>query len=100
MNRIDDSPTRPAPRSIWVRGLVMILMALAYQLVSTLLFLVAVIQFVLTLVSDAPNDRLAVLGHSLGRYQGQVANFVSFATEEAPFPFSDWPSGEANQPAG
>lgn len=100
MNPIDDSTAAPAPRNIWVRGLVMILMALAYQLVSTLLLLLAVIQFVLKLASDAPNARLAVLGRSLGRYQGQVANFVSFATEDAPFPFSDWPSGEANQPAG
>lgn len=100
MNRIDDSSPQPAPRSIWVRGLMMILMGLAYQLVSTLLLVVAVIQFVLMLASDAPNARLSSLGRSLGRYQSQVANFVSFATEDAPFPFSDWPSGEANQPAG
>lgn len=98
MNNFDNTPT--APRSIWVRGLVMLLMALAYQLVSTLLLFLAVIQFVLVLVSDAPNARLAVLGRSLGRYQNQVANFVSFATEEAPFPFSDWPSGETSQPVG
>ena len=100
MNRIDDSSPQPAPRSIWVRGLMMVLMALAYQLVSTLLLFVAVIQFVLMLASDAPNTRLSNLGRSLGRYQSQVANFVSFATEEAPFPFSDWPSGETSQPAG
>lgn len=100
MNRIDDGSLQPAPRSIWVRGLMMILMGLAYQLVSTLLLVVAVIQFVLMLASDAPNARLSSLGRSLGRYQSQVANFVSFATEDAPYPFSDWPSGEANQPAG
>jgi hypothetical protein len=100
MNRIDDGSPQPTPRSIWVRGLMMILMGLAYQLVSTLLLVVAVIQFVLMLASDAPNARLSSLGRSLGRYQSQVANFVSFATEDAPFPFSDWPSGEANQPAG
>jgi len=100
MNNFDKATPTPAHRNIWVRGLVMLLMALAYQLVSTLLLLVAVIQFVLMLVSDAPNTRLSSLGRSLGRYQSQVANFVSFATEEAPFPFSDWPSGEANQPAG
>lgn len=96
MNRIDDSSPQTAPRGIWIRGLMMFLMALAYQLVSTLLLLVAVIQFVLMLVNDAPNTRLSSLGRSLGRYQSQVANFVSFATEEAPFPFSDWPSGKAN----
>ncbi len=100
MNRIDDSSPQPAPRSIWVRGLMMILMALAYQLVSSLLLVVAVIQFVLMLATNAPNARLAALGRSMGRYQGQVANFVSFATETAPFPISDWPSDEVNQPLG
>ncbi|NMM12781.1 MAG: DUF4389 domain-containing protein [Rhodoferax sp.] len=85
-------------RNIWLRGLLMILMALAYQLASTLLFCVAIIQFVLMLVSDAPNTRLSALGRSLGRYQGQIANFVSFATEEVPFPFTDWPSSDQLRP--
>ena len=79
-------------RNIWMRGLLMILMALAYQLGSTLLFLLAVIQFVLALLNDAPNSRLMAFGRSLGRYQGQIANFVSFASEEPPFPFADWPA--------
>jgi hypothetical protein len=53
---------------------------------------IAVIQFVLALLSDTPNDRLAALGLGLGRYLQQIANFLTFATEEVPFPFSDWPS--------
>jgi len=46
---------------------------------------------VLVLVSDAPNARLCTFGQGLGRYLRQIADFVTFATEEAPFPFSDWP---------
>ena len=80
-------------RSIWLRGLLMILMALAYQVVTTLLFGVALIQFVLAVVSETPNTRLMALGRSLGRYQSQVADFVSFSRDEPPFPFADWPSG-------
>ena len=79
-------------RNIWLRGLLMILMGLAYQLASTLLVFVALIQFVLTLLNDMPNPRLMAFGRSLGRYQGHIANFVSFATEQLPFPFADWPS--------
>lgn len=81
-------------RSIWMRGLIMLLMALAYQLVSTLLFVLAVIQFILALINDAANPRLMAFGRSLGRYQGQVANFVSFASEDPPFPFADWPASD------
>ena len=79
-------------RNIWMRGLLMVLMGLAYQLASTVLFLTALVQFVFALVSDAPNQRLAAFGQSVGRFQGQVANFVSFSSEDLPFPFSDWPS--------
>ena len=92
---MNEQPIPSAPtRNIWMRGLLMILMALAYQLASTLLACVAVIQFMLAALSDAPNSRLMAFGRSLGRYQGQIANFVSFATEDPPFPFTDWPPGD------
>ena len=81
-------------RNIWLRGLLMILIGIAYQLVGTLLFFVALIQFVLAVASGTPNSRLSALGRSLWRYQGQIANFVSFAIEAPPFPFSDWPAGD------
>ena len=81
-------------RNIWRRGLLTILMGIAYQLAGTLLFFVALIQFVLAVVSDTPNSRLIAFGRSVGRYQGQIANFVSFAIEEPPFPFSDWPAND------
>ena len=79
-------------RSIWIRGLLMILMALAYQLAGTVLFFIALIQFVLALLSDAPNPRLAAFGRRVGLFQSQIASFVSFASEDLPFPFADWPS--------
>ncbi len=92
MNEHNTEPQ--AKRNIWLRGLLMILMALAYQLGGTLLFFLAFIQFVLGLLNIDPNERLINLGRSLGRYQNQIATFVSFATEQVPFPFSDWPHHE------
>jgi hypothetical protein len=87
----DPLATTPDKRSIWLRGLLMILMAMTFHLATMLLGMLAVVQFVLSLVSDAPNLRLCAFGQSLGRYLRQIADFVSFATEETPFPFSDWP---------
>lgn len=88
-----DSPATPRDkRSIWLRGLLMILMALAFHISGTLLALGAIVQFVLALLSATPNVRLIAFGQSLGLYLSQIADFVSFATEEAPFPFSAWPS--------
>ena len=89
----DTSATTNGKRSIWLRGLLMILMTIAFQISGTLLALGAIIQFVLALLSDTPNARLVDFGQSLGVYLSQIASFVSFATEEVPFPFSAWPSG-------
>lgn len=89
---MSEFPSEPqAQRSIWLRGLLMILMVLAFQLASTLLWCVALIQFILALINNKPNSRLMTFGSSLGRYQGQIANFISFATQDPPFPFDDWP---------
>lgn len=81
----------PVPqRNIWLRALLMLLMGIGFQLAATLLGVLAVVQFVLALV-NTPNARLSQFGRSLGQYLRQIADFVGFATEEVPFPFSDWP---------
>jgi hypothetical protein len=81
-------------RNIWIRGLFMLLMALAFHVCVTVLCIVTVIQFVMTLLNDAPNIRLVSFGRSMGSYLRQIVNFLTFATEEIPFPFSEWPAGE------
>ena len=81
-------------RKIWVRGFFMLLMALVYQVTGTVMFIVTIIQFVLALLSDEPNDRLVSFGRSLGKYLQQLAHFLTFASEQVPFPFSEWPSGD------
>jgi hypothetical protein len=89
-----DAPSSPnGKRSIWLRGVLMILMAIAFHISGTLLALGAIIQFVLALLTETPNARLIAFGQSLGLYLSQIADFVSFGTEQVPFPFNAWPSG-------
>jgi hypothetical protein len=85
--------TVPAPRKLWVRLLLMVLLAAAFQLAVSVLLFVAVLQLLLTLATDSPNARLRLFGRSLGRYMAQIANFESFGIEALPFPFSEWPAG-------
>lgn len=81
-------------RSIWLRGLLMLLMGMVFQLCGTLLGLLAIIQFIFVLVTDAPNARLLYFGRSLALYFRQIVAFLSFASEQAPFPFNDWPASD------
>ena len=80
------------PRSLWLRALQMLLMGVAFQLAVWVLVVVAVLQLLLAAATDAPNDRLRSLGGGIGRYLRQIADFVTFGTGQAPFPFSDWPA--------
>jgi hypothetical protein len=92
MNQNPISPTKK--RNIWIRGLSMVLMAFAYHLSGTLMVIVAILQFVLTLVNETPNKRLLAFGQSLGLYLQQIVYFLTFSSENVPFPFNDWPSGD------
>ncbi|MBH2019888.1 DUF4389 domain-containing protein [Polaromonas sp.] len=89
----DEMLLLPPPRKLWVRALLMILLAAAFQLAASVLLFVAVVQLVLALTTGAPNARLQQLGRSLGRYLAQIASFESFGSEALPFPFSAWPPG-------
>lgn len=90
MNDTPDLPT--INRNIWIRGLFMLLMALAYQVSGTVVCFVTVIQFLIMLLNGTPNARLVSFGRSMGRYLKQIVDFLTFATEELPFPFNDWPA--------
>ena len=92
MNEISETPANK--HNIWIRGLFMLLMALVYHVSGTVIFFVTVIQFVMMLLADKPNVRLVSFGRSMGRYLQQVVNFLTFVTEEMPFPFNDWPTGD------
>jgi hypothetical protein len=92
MNDISDASGNK--RNIWMRGLFMLLMAFAFHVCITVLCVVTVIQFVMMLLNDTPNTRLVSFGRSMGNYLRQIVNFLTFATEEIPFPFSEWPAGE------
>ena len=92
MNVTPDTPIDR--RNIWMRGLFMLLMGFAFQVCGTVLCIVTVIQFVMTLLYDTPNARLVAFGRSMGRYMLQIASFLTFASEEIPFPFSEWPAAQ------
>ena len=82
----------PGRRSIWVRGLYMLLMAFAYHLSGALMGIIAVTQFIFSLFTGKPNSHLVAFAQNLALYFQQNVNFLTFVTEQIPFPFSDWPS--------
>jgi succinate-acetate transporter protein len=89
---MEHADTLSPPRKLWVRALLMLLLAFAFQLAASILLFIAVLQLVLAAATDTPNARLQHFGRTLGHYLGQIASFETFASEELPFPFSAWPA--------
>ena len=83
-------------RAIWLRGLFMLLFVAIYHLAAGVIAAVAVVQFVVALFNGSPNPRLSEFGEQLARYFYQIARFLTFRSDDKPWPFMDWPS---NTPA-
>ncbi len=86
--------SRLTSSDVWVRGLYMIFFAIAWGLSELLLTVTVIFQFLAVLFTGSANQPLLRFGQNLSRYHYQIARFVSFNTEEKPFPFTDWPDEE------
>ncbi len=86
--------TEDSKKSDWSRLPYMILFAILFNISEFVMYAIMIIQFVLKLVTGQGNDRLFTLGLSLARYVSQLVVYLTFVSEERPYPFSSWPSDE------
>ena len=75
----------------WLRGLFILIFAVIFGVAEILLTAVVVFQFLATLFSGEPNARLRAFGWSLAAFIYQIVTFITFNSDERPFPFSPWP---------
>ena len=87
-NETTDRPSR------WVRLIPMIVLIICFSLAETALYIIALIQFIWTLVNDEPNEQLADFGKALSKWIAQDAEYLSYVTEEKPFPWAKWPDAQ------
>jgi hypothetical protein len=77
----------------WKRGLFMIVFAIISGVAKLIVTLVAVFQFVTLLFKGQANAAVIPLGQNLSTYLYQITLFLTFKTEEMPFPFLSFPDG-------
>jgi len=81
-------------RSTWLRLFFMIVVVLLAGISRVVVGAVVVLQFFHVLFTGETNKRLERLGQSLATYTYQIIRYLTFNTEERPFPFdADWPTG-------
>ena len=82
----------------WLRGLFMLLFFLIAGVARFVIAVVVLFQFLSVLFTGNTNAQLLTLGQSLSTYIYQITLFLTFNSEQRPFPFSSWPDGPPRHP--
>ena len=80
--------------SRWSRLIPMIVLMICFSLAEAALYIIALIQFIWSLVNEEPNAQLAEFGASLSKWMAQDAKYLSYASEEKPFPWASRPDSK------
>lgn len=80
---------------VWKRGLFMLMFFVLYGVAEAVLTMLVLVQFVLVLITGSANQQLLRLGSSLSVYSYQVFSYLTFNSEQQPFPMDDWPQDES-----
>ena len=75
----------------WLRLLFMVIFAAVLQIASIIMWVLVIAQFIFSLITGEDNLQLRKFGHSLSVYIFDTLKFLTYASEEKPFPFADWP---------
>ncbi len=77
----------------WMRLVYMILFVVAFNVAEIVLGAVVIVQFLFQLFTGQSNERLRTLGQGLGAYIYEIIVFLSYHSDDKPFPFGHWPEG-------
>lgn len=77
---------------VWTRGLFILIYGVIFYFLFFLIWLVVIFQFLMKLITTELNDQLLDFSDSLTKYVSQILLYITFKSEERPFPFSPWPT--------
>lgn len=86
----DDQTGFIPQRSIWMRGILMLVFVFFFGVAEMMLFFSVILQFLWMLFRKTPNQTIASFGKSLAKWLPKVARFQTGATEDLPFPWGPW----------
>ncbi len=78
----------------WKRGLAIVALAIVFSVAKVVLWATVLAQFLIVLASGEANPRLRLFGQQLSTYIYQMTTYVTFNSDDLPYPFDDWPKGQ------
>ena len=80
----------------WLRGLFILIFGVIFYFLYGLIWLLVIFQFITKVITGELNSNLEQFSTKMTSYAMQILNYITFQSEERPFPFSPFPNGEAN----
>jgi hypothetical protein len=75
----------------WKRALYMLLFMFIYCIAEVVVTAVVFLQLIIVLVSGGTNSQLLRLGRDVSVFIYQILRFLTYNSEDKPYPFGDWP---------
>ena len=92
----DDLKQNLTAAETWIRGLYILMFVFLLVVARLVTGAVVVIQFLFTVFTGQTNGNLKSFGASLARYVYNCLLFVTYNSDDKPFPFSEWPATEGS----
>lgn len=83
----------------WRRLLFMVLFAIGYCVAEFAIWAIILFLILFNLFTGGSNERAVTFGRQVSAYIYHILLYLTYNSEERPFPFSDWPSpGSVSMP--
>jgi len=80
--------------NVWLRLLFMLMFTIIYSAAEFVIAIAVIFQFLTVLFTGKKNEKILSFGAQLSTYAYQIFRFLTFNSEEKPFPMAGWPSDE------
>lgn len=78
----------------WIRAIYLILFFIIGYFLRLLIMLVSIFQFLSNIIFEKSNPKLTAFGQSLSIYAYEIVRFLTYNTDQKPYPFNVWPSNK------
>lgn len=75
----------------WIRGLFIVIFGIIFYFLYIIIGLLVIFQFFHKLLAGELNNNVYGFSASMTRYVEQILQYITFHSEDRPFPFSPWP---------
>ena len=81
-------------QSTWMRGLFMVMFSIIYSVTEIVIFVIVFFQFFSVLLTRQTNEKLLILSMNLSTYIFQILRYLTFNSDERPYPYSNFPNDD------